>query len=117
MNPCSFESPADIVNYVELMTRLGHMKPKRNPDIETKMLPDGHVVIFSKKSDWAHTITPLAAIAWEFCDGEHSLEDIVSCVRDCANLNEGAANSNLKPAISDLLNDFAKSGLVQNALS
>jgi len=44
------------------------IRPKRNPNVQTKMLPDGHVVIFSNDSDWAHTITPLAAIAWEYCD-------------------------------------------------
>ncbi len=87
------------------------MKPKRTPDIETKMLPDGHVVIFSKTSDWAHTITPLAAIAWEYCDGEHSVDEIVQCVLEYA---KGDAKD-LHPAINDLLTDFAQSGLVADA--
>ncbi|HEY9679222.1 MAG TPA: PqqD family protein [Drouetiella sp.] len=87
------------------------MKPKRTSDVETKMLPDGHVVIFSKNSDWAHTITPLAAIAWEFCDGEHSLEQIVEKVVEYAD----GEKQNLQPAITELLNDFAQSGLVTDA--
>lgn len=84
------------------------MKPKRTPDIETKMLPDGHVVIFSKSSDWAHTITPLAAIAWEYCDGEHSVEEIVDRVIEFAN---GDATE-IQPAIVTLLSEFAEAGLV-----
>lgn len=87
------------------------MKPKRIPDVETKMLPDGHVVIFSKSSDWAHTITPLAAIAWEYCDGEHSVEQIVERVLEYAN----GDSTNLQPEISELLSDFAQSGLVADA--
>ena len=88
------------------------MKPIRNPDIETKMLPDGHVVIYSTNSDWAHTITPLAAIAWEYCVGEHSLDEIVDCVRQLANLD--SESNDIQPAITELLNDFARSGLVSN---
>ena len=87
------------------------MKPKRIPDIETKMLPDGHVVIFSKTSDWAHTITPLAAIAWEYCDGEHSVDEIVARVLEYAN----GDSQNLQPEISALLTDFAQSGLIADA--
>lgn len=85
------------------------MNPKRNPDIETRMLPDGHVVIFSNKSDWAHTVTPLAAIAWEFCDGEHSIEDISKCVQEYAN---NADAESLQGTISDLVSELAQSGLV-----
>lgn len=87
------------------------MRPKRNPDVHTKMLPDGHVVIFSKQSDWAHTITPLAAIAWEFCDGEHSVDEIVNQVLA---YSEQAVSTELQPAICALLNDFAQGGLVSD---
>lgn len=86
------------------------MKPIRNPDVETKMLPDGHVVIFSNNSDWAHTITPLAAIAWEYCDGEHSVEEIVDCIKELA--QSPANNENLRPEITDLIKEFTESGLV-----
>lgn len=91
------------------------MKPKRNSNIQTKLLPDGHVVIFSNNSDWAHTITPLAAIAWEYCDGEHSVDDIVSCVLEYA--GEGANGATLQPVISELLHDFEQSGLVTDISS
>ncbi len=86
------------------------MNPKRNPDVESKLLPDGHVVIFSNSSEWAHTVTPLAAIAWEFCDGEHSVDEIVKCVIEYSNL--GGSDLQIQPAISELLDEFAQSGLV-----
>ncbi len=75
------------------------------------MLPDGHVVIFSQQSDWAHTITPLAAIAWEFCDGEHSIEEIVEQV---LTYTESPSAAEIQPAITALLNDFAQGGLVSD---
>ena len=85
------------------------IRPKRNPDVQTKMLPDGHVVIFSQQSDWAHTITPLAAIAWEYCDGEHSIDQIVQQV---LTYTESPNASEIQPAITALLDDFAQGGLV-----
>lgn len=88
------------------------MKPKRNPDIETKLLPDGHVVIFSNKSDWAHTVTPLAAIAWEFCDGEHSVDEITKCVIECAKID--GPLSQIQPEITQLLNELEQSGLLSD---
>lgn len=87
------------------------IRPKRNPDVQTKMLPDGHVVIFSQQSDWAHTITPLAAIAWEFCDGEHSIDQIVEQV---LTYTEAPNAAEIQPAITALLNDFAQGGLVSD---
>lgn len=84
------------------------LRPKRNPDVQTKMLPDGHVVIFSKENDWAHTITPLAAIAWEYCDGNHSVDEIVECVRAFT------TDGDIKPAICELLNELAQGGLVSD---
>ncbi|MBS1955899.1 MAG: PqqD family protein [Cyanobacteria bacterium SZAS-4] len=87
------------------------IRPKRNPDVQTKMLPDGHVVIFSQQSDWAHTITPLAAIAWEYCDGEHSIEQIVEQV---LTYTEAPNVAEIQPAITALLNDFVQGGLVSD---
>ncbi|HEY9732629.1 MAG TPA: PqqD family protein [Drouetiella sp.] len=87
------------------------IRPKRNPDVQTKMLPDGHVVIFSQQSDWAHTITPLAAIAWEFCDGQHSVDEIVAQVKA---YTKDQTENDIQPAICELLKDFAQGGLVSD---
>lgn len=53
------------------------MYPLRNSDIESKLLPDGYLVLFNPKTDWAHTVNPSAALVWEFCDGTHTVADIV----------------------------------------
>src|SRR5688500_6603598 len=54
------------------------MYPRRKADVKTSVLPDGHVVLFSDTRDWGHTLNPRAALIWEFCDGEHTVAEIVS---------------------------------------
>lgn len=84
------------------------MKPKRNDDIETRLLPDGHVVLFSKNSDWAHTITPMAAIVWEFCDGDNTPEQIAQRTREITQ----SSDAELASQIDKLLQEFEQSGLI-----
>ncbi|MBY0552764.1 MAG: PqqD family protein [Candidatus Obscuribacterales bacterium] len=51
--------------------------PIRNPELQTKLLPDGHVVVFNEVTLWAHILSPSGAVIWEFCDGQHSLDAIM----------------------------------------
>ena len=85
------------------------MKPLRNPDVQSKLLPDGHVVLFADQNNWAHTITPLAGIAWEFCDGRHSLEQIVENVKEIAGLD---SSNSIKVEMSKLIEELYESGLL-----
>ncbi|MBS1955869.1 MAG: PqqD family protein [Cyanobacteria bacterium SZAS-4] len=57
-------------------------KPKRSQDIESTSLPDGYVVLVNKKTNWAHTLTPLGGLVWEFCDGENSIVEITSKIEE-----------------------------------
>lgn len=83
-------------------------KPKRNPDVETRFLPDGHVVLFSRKTNWAHTLTPLAAIAWEFCDGETAMDEII--VNVCSTAE--ASDANTKVQLVELIAELEQNGLL-----
>jgi hypothetical protein len=87
------------------------MHPRRNPEIETKLLPDGHAVLFSKQTNWAHTITPLAAVAWEFCDGNHSMDEISSQVAEIA--ADPNFSVDLKTVVNDLIRELTDAGLLQ----
>lgn len=51
--------------------------PLRNPELQTKLLPDGHVVVFNETTLWAHILSPSGAVIWEFCDGQHSVDAIM----------------------------------------
>ena len=83
-------------------------KLTRNPEVETKLLPDGHVVLFSSQNDWAHTLTPLGGIAWEFCDGENTIDQIIELVASTAEVNTDVVSGELKT----LCNELVDSGLL-----
>lgn len=85
------------------------MNPLRNPDVQSKLLPDGHVVLFATDHEWAQTISPLAGIAWEFCDGCHSIDEIVEQVKTIAGLD---ATTSIKTEMSRLLDELLESGLL-----
>jgi hypothetical protein len=80
----------------------------RNPDVETKMLPDGHVVLFSPQTDWAHTLSPLGGIAWEFCDGENTVDEIIELVANTVEVNSKEVSGELKT----LCDELVESGLL-----
>lgn len=82
----------------------------RNRAIVTTPLPDGYVVLHSTDTDWAQTLTPIAGIVWEFCDGKHDLNQIVD---EVSSLITERTRAELHVEIKSLLNDFTKFDLVQ----
>jgi hypothetical protein len=51
--------------------------PLRNTGVKSTLLPDGYLVIADRFSEQAVTLNPMGALIWEFCDGSHSIEDIL----------------------------------------
>ncbi len=89
-----------------------HMhKPQRDPTIKTSLLPDGHVVLVSSQTDWAHTLSPMGAVIWEFCDGTNSVEDIVSIMQSMPEL--GYSSQSLQQEVSELLENLEQAGVLQ----
>jgi hypothetical protein len=88
--------------------------PVRNPDVKAKLLPDGHVVLFSEKTDWAHTLTPLAGIAWEFCDGGHDIDEITSRVAQTAGIE---AAGSVRDQINEFLDSLLAAGLLTDQVN
>lgn len=80
------------------------MNPRRNPEVKTTLLPDGYVVLFSTKTDWAHTLNPLGALVWEFCDGEHSVADIITELKELVcDLPEDGLSDQVNTFVTELL--------------
>lgn len=84
-------------------------KPKRDPIIDTTALEDGHVVLVSQKTEWANTLSPLAALVWEFCDGTNTVDDIVSNIKAIPELS---FDSSLEQEVQKLLTDLEESGFL-----
>ncbi len=86
-----------------------YVNPVRNPNVKSKLLPDGHVVLFAQDHDWAHTLSPLGGIAWEYCDGEHSVDEIVQFVAETAGVQ---SSTEFKSGITQLFEELCGSGLL-----
>lgn len=81
-------------------------KLRRHPQVKCTILPDGHVALHLK-NDWVYVLTPLGAIVWEFSDGEHDVDEIVS---EIAEISEIPSSPDLKQQIVELvgqLNDVS----------
>lgn len=88
------------------------MHPRRNPDVKTTLLPDGYVVLYGADSDWAHTLNPTGAMVWEFCDGEHTVDQIAG---EVAALLQTADKESFQTDIARLLDELIGLGLVSDA--
>ena len=84
-------------------------KPKRDPDIQTNILPDGHVCLVSEKTEWAHTLTPLAALVWEFCDGTNTIDGIID---ELKSIPEVTIRPELKDEVTALLEELSDGGFL-----
>jgi hypothetical protein len=84
-------------------------KPKRDPDIQTSVLPDGHACLVSEKTEWAHTLTPLAALVWEFCDGNNSVDEIISELKAIPEVTIGP---DFKQEVEALLEELSDGGFL-----
>jgi hypothetical protein len=84
-------------------------KPRRTEDVKAKILPDGHVVLFADQSTWAFTLSPLAALVWEFCDGDNSVEQIVE---EIGRIDQNSDKAALSSQVSELVVELSDSGLL-----
>ena len=84
-------------------------KPLRSEEIETKILPDGYIVLYNSKTEWSHTLTPLGAVVWELCDGTLTVEEILHHVRE---LTERQGDDELGAQVVKLIDEFITLGLV-----
>lgn len=85
------------------------LKPKRDPEIEVSTLIDGYIVLFNARTNRACTLTPLAALVWEFCDSTNTLDEIVQHLESIPDL---PPQPDLKTEVDRLLKDFLDAGLV-----
>jgi hypothetical protein len=84
-------------------------KPRRSDEVDTKLLPDGYIVLYNIKTEWGHTLTPLGAVVWELCDGTLSVEEIVHHVGE---LTERSGDAELGAQVVKLVDEFVTLGLV-----
>lgn len=90
------------------------MHYQRNDEIKTTLMPDGHVVLFNSKTEWAQVLNPVGALVWEFCDGSTSVADMVD---EIAGLLQVEDKSTLQNDINSLISELVKLGLIRQAVT
>lgn len=56
-------------------------RPNAKPHLLFKELEDGGV-IYDPATETAHSLNPSAAFIWSFCDGKHTIMEIISVIRE-----------------------------------
>lgn len=79
--------------------------------MESTSLPDGMVILVNKKTSWAHTLTPLGALVWEFCDGDNSVEEIVANIKS---IPEVGNRVTLDQEVSELVQQLDNEGFFED---
>jgi len=76
-------------------------KPKKKNNILFKPLED-RAVLLEPETELVHTLNPSAAFIWVYCDGEHSIKEIITLVK------ENFQEYELQPAdgVIDIINKF-----------
>jgi Coenzyme PQQ synthesis protein D (PqqD) len=78
-------------------------------NLEVHDVPDGYIV-YQTENDRVHYLNKTAAVIFEFCDGKHGPEDIISRVAKAFDLGPSAHNE-IRAGLDSLL----KEGLVQSS--
>jgi len=82
---------------------------KRHPDVNAKILPDGYVLLHVKYINWVYTLTPLAGLVWEFCDGLNTVEEVVHRISE---MKEVIADPQLPGQVAEFMAELEKAGLL-----
>lgn len=82
---------------------------ERSPKVKTTILPDGYVVLHSLDTDWAHTLTPQAALIWELCDGDHEIDEIAQEISQLINVENCKS---FQEDLASLIEELRRDGLL-----
>lgn len=81
--------------------------PRRRPDIETHILPDGTCLLFDPRALQGHALSAFGALVWDYCDGTVSRAQITSEVGGLL-----PETPQLRDEVIHLLDQFASNGLL-----
>jgi hypothetical protein len=66
------------------------MKPRtRTADVLTADLPGGELVLFDRRAERYHQLSPVCAFVWRACDGSTSVEDLCALVERTFDVSAG----------------------------
>ncbi len=84
--------------------------PTKCADVLDLDMEDG-LVLFNRGSSLVHHLNPSAALVWQLCDGEGSVEQISSDIADEYELDRGV----VQEQVGSLVGEFEALGLIEDA--
>lgn len=87
------------------------MFPLKSDEINATVLPDGRWLLYDRIEHAALTLTAPAGILWELCDGETSIDLLVSQMQE---LYPETPESDLEAETRQVLRSFLEQGLIAN---
>ena len=87
----------------------GQRRPTISPTVEFRVLDDLSSVVVDSESGQAHALTPVGTAIFERCDGEMSVDQIVSELTEIFECTADQARTD----VSDFLNDLESKGLIR----
>lgn len=87
------------------------MHYQRNDEIKTTLMPDGHVVLFDTKTEWAQVLNPVGALVWEYCDGATSVTEMADEIAKLLEYDKTALQGDINSLVAELLSQ----GLIKEA--
>jgi hypothetical protein len=85
-------------------------RPLRRSGLSSRLLPDSYLVVVDEAKETALTLNPTGAAVWEFCDGEHSTEEIVL---ELAQLLSVADSAELSKGVVAIVDELSENGLLE----
>ena len=83
-------------------------RPRRRPDVETYVLPDGTALLYDPIADVGFPLDLMHSLLWDFCDGILTSEGIVGELAALLPHDDTAAES-----ARQILAEFAVQGLLE----
>jgi len=87
--------------------------PRQKSSIMIRDL-DEETMLYDPDTNHVHILNKTALLIWQFCDGRHSIEDIVKIIARACFLIPGEKDENrIKQDVRAIINEFEVQGMVE----
>jgi len=92
-----------------LSSAMGRHRPKRRPDLSTRVV-EGEAVVLDRDASLVHQLNVTASFVWDRCDGRRTVSDIAEQLAGACGTDPDASNE----AVTAALRRFAELGLLEH---
>jgi hypothetical protein len=75
---------------------------------------DEETMLYDPDTKHVHILNKTALLVWQFCDGRHSIEDVVAAIaKSCFLIPEQRDGNRIEQDVRSIINDFEAQGIVE----